>query len=478
MKAKSSLIPGMILRKINLKTGERGMVLLAALDACAREALLFAAAGFLIGGIDDLLIDMLFIWRALRRRLRRGPRFSAADFTLAETPGRMVVFVPAWDEAAVIAPMLTALLARYDYPNYAVYVGAYPNDAATIQAVTAIAAQDARVTLVIGPREGPTTKADCLNTLWQAMLEHEATRGRVKAVVLHDAEDLVHPAELRIFDWLIGRHAAVQLPVLPLIHPQGRVISAVYSDEFAESHAKQLQVREALGAGLPLAGVGCALDREVLARVGGADGPFDRASLTEDYELGLAVAAAGGSTIFVHVPEAPGSWTPVAVRAYFPHRIDAAVRQRARWMVGIALAGWDRLGWGHPLAWRDHWMRLRDRRAPLAVVVLAAAYAGLLLGGAGAIGHALEGTPQPALIPEALLIATSALMLWRLIVRVGFTTANYGWREGIAAVPRVIIGNYIALLAVRRALTTYIGLLRGRPLAWDKTAHQFPQGRA
>ena len=66
----------------------------------------------------------------------------------------------------------------------------------------------------------------------------------------------------------------------------------------------------------------------------------------------------------------------------------------------------------------------------------------------------------------------------RLIVRVGFTTANYGWREGIAAVPRVIIGNYIALLAVRRALTTYIGLLRGRPLAWDKTAHQFPQGRA
>ncbi|OQW47907.1 MAG: hypothetical protein A4S16_07820 [Proteobacteria bacterium SG_bin6] len=453
-------------------------MLLAALDACAREALLFAAAGFVIGGIDDLLIDLLFAWRALRRKLRAGPRFSAADFALAKTPGRMAVFVPAWDEGAVIAPMLTALLARYDYPDYTVYVGAYPNDRATIDAVNAIVKQDARVRLVIGPREGPTTKADCLNTLWQAMLEHEATCGRVKAVVLHDAEDLVHPAELRIFDWLIGRHAAVQLPVLPLIHPQGRVISAVYSDEFAESHAKQLQVREALGAGLPLAGVGCALDREVLARVGGADGPFDRASLTEDYELGLAIAAAGGSTIFVHVRETPGSWTPVAVRAYFPHRIDAAVRQRARWMVGIALAGWDRLGWGRPLAWRDHWMRLRDRRAPLAVLVLAAAYTGLLLWGTGAIAHAIAGTPQIALLPDPLLIATGAMMLWRLAVRVGFTTVTYGWREGIAAIPRVIIGNYIALLAARRALTTYVGLLRGHPLAWDKTAHHFPQESA
>ena len=454
------------------------MTLLAVIDACARETLLFAAAGFVIGGLDDLMIDLLFAWQLLRRRLRPGPRFSARDFALAETPGRMAVFVPAWDEAAVIGEMLTALLDRYDYPDYTVFVGAYPNDRATIEAVAAVAERDARVRLVIGARDGPTTKADCLNTLWKALLRDETVSGRIKAVVLHDAEDLVHPAELRIFDWLIGRHAAVQLPVLPLIHPRGRLISAVYGDEFAESHAKQLQVREALGAGLPLAGVGCALDRAMLERIGGAEAPFDPASLTEDYELGLAIAAAGGSSIFVHVPEAPGSWTPVAVRAYFPHRLDAAVRQRARWMVGIALAGWDRLGWSRPLAWRDHWMRLRDRRAPLAVLVLAAAYAGLLLWAAGGLGHLIEGSARPALLPPALLIATTALMLWRLAVRMSFTATLYGWREGIAAAPRLLIGNYIALLAARRALTTYIGLLRGRALIWDKTAHHFPQGAA
>ncbi|MBX9815332.1 MAG: glycosyltransferase, partial [Sphingomonas sp.] len=265
------------------------MTLLDVIDASAGEVLLFAAVGFVIGGLDDLAIDLLFAWRSARRAARGGPRFSAADFTLAEAPGRMAVFVPAWDEAEVIGAMLTALLDRYDYPHYTVFVGAYPNDPGTIAQVAVIAERDPRVRLVIGARPGPTTKADCLNTLWQALLRDEAHGGTAKAVVLHDAEDLVHPAELRIFDWLIGRHAAVQLPVLPLIDPRGRLVSGCYADEFAESHAKQLQVREALGVGLPLAGVGCAIARDWLARIAKPAGPFDAASLTEDYELGLAL---------------------------------------------------------------------------------------------------------------------------------------------------------------------------------------------
>ena len=45
-------------------------------------------------------------------------------------------------------------------------------------------------------------------------------------------------------------------------------------------------------------------------------------------------------------------------------------------MTGIALAGWDRLGWSGGLA--ERWMRLRDRRALLAALVLAAAYVALV----------------------------------------------------------------------------------------------------
>lgn len=449
-------------------------MLLGVIDALAHEATLFAAIGFVIGGVDDLAVDLLYGWRLVRRRWRRGPRFTAQDFTLAAAPGRLAVFVPAWDESAVIAPMLRALLARYDYPNYRVFVGTYPNDPATIAAVAAVAAADARVVLVVGDQPGPTTKADCLNHLWRALQRDEAVAGPVKAVVLHDAEDLVHPAELRIFDWLIGRHAAVQLPVLPLIDPRGRLVSALYADEFAEAHAKHLPVREALGAGLPLAGVGCAIERGVLARIAGTRGPFDPASLTEDYELGLAIAAAGGSSIFVNVAEAPGG-PPVAVRAYFPHRLEAAVRQRARWMVGIALAGWDRVGWSAPRAWHEHWMRMRDRRAPLAVLVLAAAYAALLLWGASALGHGLAGTSPPERLPPALLIATALLMLWRLALRMIFTGRLYGVQEALWAVPRLFLGNLVALLAARRALTRYLAMLRGAAPLWDKTAHHFPE---
>ncbi len=35
------------------------------LDAAARETMLFAAAGLLIGGIDDLIVDLCFIVRRL-----------------------------------------------------------------------------------------------------------------------------------------------------------------------------------------------------------------------------------------------------------------------------------------------------------------------------------------------------------------------------------------------------------------------------
>jgi adsorption protein B len=130
---------------------------------------------------------------------------------------------------------------------------------------------------------GPTTKADCLNRLWERLLEDEAAEGvRAKAVVLHDAEDVVHSAELRVFDQLIERFDLVQLPVLPLLDKGSRWIAGHYADEFAEAHGKEMLVRQWLGAGLPSAGVGCAFSRSILDRIAQQSGgrPFDAASLT------------------------------------------------------------------------------------------------------------------------------------------------------------------------------------------------------
>ena len=44
-------------------------------------------------------------------------------------------------------------------------------------------------------------------------------------------------------------------------------------------------------------------------------------------------------------------------------------------MTGIALSGWDRLGWSGGPA--ERWMRLRDRQSPLAAILIGAGYLAL-----------------------------------------------------------------------------------------------------
>jgi adsorption protein B len=300
--------------------------------------------------------------------------------------------------------------------------------------------------------------------------------GRVtRAVVLHDAEDVVHPAELTVFDALIEGHALVQLPVLPLVR-RGSLVSGHYADEFAYAHSVQQPVRAMLGAAMPLAGTGCAIAtamlRTIAAERNGA--PFDATSLTEDYELGLHVAERGGTSRFARVRDSRDD-SLVAVRAYFPDTLPAATRQKARWMTGIALAGWDRTGWGRPHAIADHWMRMRDRRALVSVLVLAIAYAAVVLWPV-AVGLRWVRSLPPAddRLADWLLLSTSLLLGWRLTMRVACTARSYGLREAWWSVPRFFVGNLVSLIAAPRALHRYLRLLRGEALVWDKTAHVFP----
>lgn len=450
-----------------------GALVVAGLDAIVRELTLFAAVGFLVGGIDDLLVDLAWLGHRLRHGTTRRP---ISSLPAPARSGGLAVFVPAWDEALVIGAMLRTALARYAYADYRIYVGCYPNDRATIDAVAAVAEHDPRVRLVIGGKPGPTTKADNLNTMWRAMQRDDAASGeRTRGVVLHDAEDVVHPAELRVFAALIDRHPLVQIPVLPLIDTEARLVSGHYADEFADSHGRQMVLRAALGAGLPLSGVGCAIAVEVLEALAQTYGaPFDEGSLTEDYELGLRVGALGYSACFARIEDAAGDL--VAVRAFFPSTVMAAVRQKARWMTGIALAGWDRIGWARAMHLADHWMRMRDRRAPLAVIVLAAAYLAAVGWGLSAVLHLVSGMAGPSVgrVLSIVLSINAALLCWRLAWRATSTGRAYGWREALWSVPRAVVGNLIAMFAAIRAAGQYARLLAGAPPRWDKTTHVFP----
>ena len=395
--------------------------LLALWHVALAEALLLVALLVAINGLDDLAIDVL--WLMMPRHQRQPQPLPPAP-----PPARFAILIPAWDVSAVIGAMLQRLLATLDWPDYTVFVGLYPNDPKGQAAVAAL--NDPRLHVAVGATLGPTTKADCLNSLWRAALSEEAASGRpFAAIVLHDADDLVHACELAVFAAHLPEYAMVQLPVLPLPDAGSPLISCHYIDEFAEAHAKDLLVRQWLDAAVPAAGVGVAIDRAMLGRIADArDGaPFDAASLTEDYELGQHVHALGGRGRLV-----------------------------------------------------NRWMLLRDRKAPLMALLTLAAYGIALLFGIDsllrlALPAAARLPPVAGDVTRALLWLNWTLLCWRLLVRALFTLRVHGLSQAILTPPRALVGNFINAMAALRALSRYAQAVRtGRRLAWDKTIHRFP----
>ena len=109
------------------------------LTELASELALFAAAGFLLFAIDDLAVDLIYFARRGVARARpstaaiRAP--SPDSLPAPARPGRIAVFIPAWDESAVIAAMLRATLKRWGDGDFRLFVGYYANDPLTEAAI-------------------------------------------------------------------------------------------------------------------------------------------------------------------------------------------------------------------------------------------------------------------------------------------------------------------------------------------------------
>lgn len=437
-------------------------------DLAGRELLLFAGIWFFVGLIDEFAIDLLWLWLRLRGR---GKALAFSRPEGRDLRGPAAVLIPCWDEAAIVAQTVRSCREAWQHPSCIFYIGCYRNDPETQAAVRQGAAGDGRVRLVVVPRDGPTTKADCLNVLYDTMAQDERASGiTFRFMLLQDAEDRVHPLALDLIDDRLERADYVQLPVIPELNPRSRWISGHYADEFAESHLKSLVVRDWLRTALPAAGVGCAFRRDMLARIAefrGSHHPFAPECLTEDYELGLIVSALGGRSRFVRAVDGEGRL--IATREFFPATIPTAVRQKARWLHGIAFQGWERLGWAG--GWAETWMRLRDRRGPLTAVVLLAAYLVIILWAVMVAAQHLglvERHPFTGLL-NAIVVVGLVGFAWRALTRFICTTTLYGWAEGLRAILRMPIGNIIAIVAARRALTAYVRSLLGHVPVWEKT---------
>jgi adsorption protein B len=118
-------------------------------------------------------------------------------------------------------------------------------------------------------------------------------------------------------------------------------------------------------------------------------------------------------------------------------------------------------------------MRMRDRRGPIAALLLFCGYSAALLWSQMWVAEALGAPIQVSIGPvlATLLWINLWLLLWRIAMRALFTGSDYGWKEGVLSVPRLVVGNFIAICAAARALSLYLGKA---PRVWDKTRHTFP----
>ena len=434
------------------------------------------AVALLISGLDDLVVDMVWAWAWLKSALRPAASlFPPGPRQLENAPiQRIAIFVPLWHEHQVIGRMLEHNLAAIRYPDYHFFAGCYPNDLETQEAVRSVAVRFPQVHLALCPHPGPTSKADCLNWIYQHLLQVEESRGeRFDIVMLHDAEDLIHPEELRWINYYAARYDFVQTPVLALATPLGKLTHGVYCDEFAENHSRDMRVRATWGGFLPSCGVGTGYRREALDRLARAASNhlFEPEALTEDYENGLRLFRLGCSQAFVPISKSSsGGRDFVVTREFFPATWNAALRQRTRWVTGIALQGWQRFGWcGKPGEVYCLW---RDRKGLLANPLSLAANLVFVYGLATAMWTRVS--PMQA----RLAMATMALQLVRMSVRMLCVGRIYGLVFALGVPVRAVYANALNTAATAQAVTRFAwARVRGRPLKWLKTEHAYP-GRA
>jgi bacteriophage N4 adsorption protein B len=459
------------------------------------------AAIIFISGLDDLFIDIVYWSRQTCRALtvyRKHPYLDHNElYKTAEKP--LAIMVPAWQEHGVIDKMAELAATTLDYENYHIFVGTYPNDFETQQDVEKVCARFPNVHKVVCARPGPTSKADCLNNVLNAITQFEQRAClQFEGFILHDSEDMLSKMELRLFNYLIDKNDLIQLPVYPLKKSWTSFTSGHYLDEFAESHGKDLVVREALAGQVPSAGVGtCFSRRAVTALIEAGDGvAFDVQSLTEDYDIGFRLKALGMKEIFVRFPVIESKTQSaitklselgislresnvVSVREYFPESLTYAVRQKSRWIIGIVYQGFKTHKWAS--SGILNYFLWRDRKG---VITNFTSFLALLLAAQLLIIWAYQ-----VVVPDAynflsifedggwlrvLLMANLCLMVNRIAQRIYFVTRYYGLVQGLLSVPRLLWGNLINFLANWRALKQTVLAKDIRRIAWDKTSHDFP----
>lgn len=455
---------------------------------------------FCISALDDFFFDSVYWLKKLGEFLFPKSNQQPIPYNyLASLPEKKIaLIIPCWQEYEVIGSMLCHNLAAIDYRNYDVYVAVYPNDEKTIEAVKKSQKQFNNLYYVINPKPGPSKKADNLNMVFHHIQNLERKdHFKYDIFLMHDAEDIIHPLSLRLYNYIIDQFDMIQTPVIPLEVPIFNFTHWTYNDEFAEIHTKNLVARGLIRGLVPSAGVGTAFSRRAIERLAKEDGkPFSMESFTEDYDSALRIQTLHLKTTFFPYRVARiklrkelfwfGRLVPhkvnelIATRAFYPMTYSAAVRQRARWVYGIALQEWRDIGW--PGSFATRYTLLHDRKAIFTHFVSGFGYIVFLYWLINYFTNGFNGNLKTLFVlldqdpwVWLLLLICAFFLIERLLNRFIFTTQIYGLIPGLLSPLRVFYGNIISMHTSIRALKNFfIGTSTEKKVKWDKTDHVFP----
>jgi adsorption protein B len=444
---------------------------------------------FLLGSLDDLLLDLVHAVFKLKPR-----QVSALEMTRwnAQAEDPIAVMIPAWQEYDVLEAMVRTNLKRLSYQNFHWFIGVYPNDEKTLS--IALRMQELypeKITVIVNDRPGPTSKAQCLNRILTVMSEGIRTaeaRGEKpwipRFVAIHDAEDVIHPFSFKAINAQDADLDFIQVPIFSLPVPTSQWVAGTYLDEFADIHLREIPVREKLRMPIPSAGVGTFFSWRIMDILGRRFGHwFDEGNLTEDYEVSMKIARLGGKQKFLMLLDPMGDM--IATREYFPADFGRSVRQKTRWTTGIGLQ--TMLKWGNYASvsklpsWKTlmaRWALWRDRKALWSNPLVFIAWALLAMCTVLAFVNPnwMSGMQYAGLLVN-LMYLNLVFFALRLIQRARFSTRLYGWQHGLLSMPRLILASVINGLAAVKAIRQFGAAKKDNAadkIVWDKTEHFFP----
>lgn len=447
--------------------------------------------------LDDFIWDVYYFFSPKRKKNNTNA-ISYKDLT-DTVPGLLAIIVPAYREEDVLEDVIENLIDTNHYPNamYHIFLGVYPNDPDTLDIADNLSKNHKNVHRVIHIIDGPSSKADNINNVIKNILEHENKKGiRFKGIIVHDSEDVIHPYELLVENYLLNFHKAIQMPVFPLQRMPRignifkNMISGTYADEFAENHYSMLVARNVTKSFVPSAGTGFVISRDIIDCLPDFN-IFPVGSLTEDYKLSLLLKQKGFHLYYAleEVERLKGDGKMerefIATRSIFPSTYSAAVRQKSRWIYGITMQSFklrDILK-NKNLSFGSKYSLYKDWKAKFSNILLVPSYLIFIYFIFSLFLNIPIIYPKFSLSWYLMLFVT-IMMIERQILRGRAVKNVYGYKSTFISVLfppilpfRMVIGNIINFHATLKAwkmnLFKSSAKKRKKKPSWNKTDHEF-----